>query len=791
VAECASSDNSRVSPVASTTGFFVRAVIVVLGLALGFATSAAAQGRILPRPCPLAPCVAGRPCPPCPRPGPSWGVERIRSDVRADLADRIVRFEVTETFLNRGSGIAEADYIFPLPPRAAFQDLALYINGEPVTGEAMPADRARAIYESIVRSQKDPALVEWIGHGLLRARIFPIAPGEEKRVTVRFAQVVEREGDALRVDYYRGSPPRMAEPAVRWASDMEAPTRERAGSATFRLRFRPDRGFGRPYSPTHSLRLREEGSWRVAEAEGNASGLTILVPVGRASAGAFAALTHAERDGRHLLLTFTPPRSSRAPIARDVTFVLDVSGSMRGAKLEQARDAGIALLRTLRPEDRFRIVAFSSEAQTFRSSPVLATRENVAAGSRYLESLDPEGGTNIEAALDEALSGPVERDRLAMVVFLTDGLPTAGERRIDRLAEMVNDRRRAMRFFTFGLGADVNVALLEQIAVDGGGTAHFVRGEESVERAVSLVASRLREPVLTDVRLAADGVRLRHVYPAMPTDVFAGEDLVVLAEYVGDGNAYVTFTGQADGRPVRFVHALQFPERERGNSFVSRLWAARRLGHLSLERRRHGPSPEIDDEIRMLGERYGIPTELSSYLVLEPGVTPQVALQGRPMDGGVRVRGQVTGERDLSGRAATGAGAAAPPAPTSGDAAFESARRASEQRSANRLSEVVVTGPATSASGGARGIQRVGTRTFHLRDNVWIQEGRQPSRERIRVKPYSSLYFALLREIEELREVFALGERVVVYGRELTIELHPEGLEAESAAVVNQVTRDW
>lgn len=707
--------------------------------------------------------------------------------------DRVVRFEVTETFLNRGGRIAEADYIFPLPPRAAFLDLALYINGEPVTGEAMPADRARMIYESIVRSQKDPALVEWIGHGLLRARIFPIAPGEEKRVTVRFAQVVEREGDALRVDYYRGSSPRMPEPAVRWASDMDAPTRERAGSATFRLRFRPDRGFGRPYSPTHSLRLRQDGSWRVAEAEGNASGLTILVPVGRASAGAFVGLTHAGRDGRHLLLTFTPPRSSRAPIARDLTFVVDVSGSMRGAKLEQARDAGIALLRTLRPADRFRIVAFSSEAQTFRNSPVFASRENVIAGMRYLESLDAEGGTNIEAALDEALSGPVERDRLAMVVFLTDGLPTAGERRIDRLAEMVNDRRRGMRFFTFGLGADVNVALLEQIAVDGGGTAHFVRGEESVERSVSVLASRLREPVLTDMRLTAEGVRLRHVYPAMPIDVFAGEDLVVLAEYVGEGNAAVTLTGQADGRPVRFVHALQFPERERGNSFVSRLWAARRLGHLSLERRRHGPSPEIDDEIRTLGERYGIPTELSSYLVLEPGVTPPAVPMPRPLagGGGVRIRGQATVEGDFSGRGVTGDTAAASAAPTSGNTAFESARRASEQRSVSRLSEVVVTGAAATTSTGPRAIRQIGRRTFHLRDGLWIQEGRQPSRERVRVKPYSALYFALLREVEELREVFALGERVVVYGRDITIELHPEGLESESAAVVNQVTRDW
>ena len=114
---------------------------------------------------------------------------------------------MTETFINRGSGVGEADYIFPLPKGAAFQDLKLSINGEMVSGETMNAGQARAIYEQIVRQQRDPALVEWMGYGMLRARIFPIAPGEEKKVIVRFQMVAEREGDALRVDYFQGSGP--------------------------------------------------------------------------------------------------------------------------------------------------------------------------------------------------------------------------------------------------------------------------------------------------------------------------------------------------------------------------------------------------------------------------------------------------------------------------------------------------------------------------------------------------------------------------------------------------------
>src|SRR5687768_8970333 len=120
-------------------------------------------------------CAPGTLCemPPCGSQSPD--VYRKSSDVRVDLVDRVLRYEITETFVNRGARVGEADYMFPLPKGAAFQDLKLSINGEMVAGETMNADRARRIYEEIVRSQRDPALLEWMGYGLFRARIFPIA----------------------------------------------------------------------------------------------------------------------------------------------------------------------------------------------------------------------------------------------------------------------------------------------------------------------------------------------------------------------------------------------------------------------------------------------------------------------------------------------------------------------------------------------------------------------------------------------------------------------------------------
>src|SRR5690606_13336005 len=143
-------------------------------LALLVLTASTVAAQVAPPRCPRGPdCVITRPVPVL-----GQRIARTASDVRVTLDGRVLRYEITETFVNRGNVVGEADYLLPLPRGAAFEDLALEINGELVTGETLDAAKARSIYEEIVRKVRDPALVEWMGHDLLRARIFPIAPGE-------------------------------------------------------------------------------------------------------------------------------------------------------------------------------------------------------------------------------------------------------------------------------------------------------------------------------------------------------------------------------------------------------------------------------------------------------------------------------------------------------------------------------------------------------------------------------------------------------------------------------------
>lgn len=728
-----------------------------------------AQGTVIPRPCIVRSCPPGRPCPPCGTSGPV--VVRQSSVVRADLTDKVLRYEVTETFVNRGSGVGEADYIFPLPKGAAFQDLKLSINGEMVSGETMNAAQARSIYEQIVRQQRDPALVEWIGYGLLRARIFPIAPGEEKKVIVRFQMVAEREGDALRVDYFQG---RRSQAGPFIPAENR---REESPRGSFTLTYPASEMYGSAYSPTHSLTTVRQGNRREVRVMGNAGEITLLVPVRRSSEPSISALTHAVRaeDG-FALITLTPPAVASSVTPRDITLVLDVSGSMLGVKIRQARAAGQQVLATLGLSDRFRLIDFSTDVRSFRESFIRATPENIRDGSRYLESLDASGSTNISGALDAALEGEPTSGRLGLVLFVTDGEATVGERNPDAIASRVARLRKSRRIFSFGVGADLNAALIERLAIEGRGTAHFVRPEESVERAVSIVASRLTNPVVTAMRVRSDGVRLQKIHPSEAADIFAGQDYVLLARYSGSGPTTLSFEGQTANGPVRWSSRVAFPAESRENSFVARLWATQRVGYLSAEKRKNGGSREIDDEIRQLGEKYAIPTEFTSYLVLEPGMQGVL---------GARASG-VTMTDNLI---VTGVAAAAAPPISARSVQFEAARAASKQRAATSLAAADEAD--ARRDGGAGATRRVGHRSFTLNGERWVDSRRGNSVNVVKVRAFSEAWFKLIDALPELKEVFALGDRVLVAGRDVTIESGPDGKEVLSESELRIIRSRW
>jgi Ca-activated chloride channel family protein len=713
---------------------------LALVLATSAASPAAAQGWVEVRSTPVST-----------RPAPIGGpVIRIQSDVRITLDGRIARVEVEERFRNAGSTVAEGTYLYPLPGEAVFTGYSLWMGDQELQGEMQTAEQARAVYEEIVRRQRDPALLTYAGHGLIRAQIFPIQPGETRKVVLKFTQVLGREGDALRLRYAIG--PRAA---TRGMGSDGAPQDLFSMQVTSPV----EASFGTPYSPTHEISTRRTSGRLVVTVPGTASGdLDLLFPLRRGLVGT-SVLTHASagEDGYFMLLLAPPENSATDVIPRDLTLVVDVSGSMSGTKLEQAKAALAQALGALGPQDRFRLIAFSSGVTEFRAGLTPATRAHLADAQEFVSRLSPGGGTNIEGALDVALQRPSTPARVSLVVFLTDGLPSVGQTQPDQIAAAAGGRIGAYRIFTVGVGTDVNTYLLDRLAKEGRGSATYVAPDANMEVAVGGLLGRIRHPALANLRIVSAPVTLVDQQPAQLPDLFYGEELVIFGRYHGTGSGDVVIEGERNGRRERFTARAQFTSRQPDNAFVPPLWASRKIGELTRTARLEGASPAIVEQIRQLGLRYGLLTEYTSYLVLEPGAVapaPEPALQGG-RDAAKAMSGQVAFERaEASAR-------------QSEVKTLASANSAADERLAR-----------TPAAAGARSdaSRRVAGRIFVDRNGVWTDISYQPGDTTVAVAPFSPAYFALVRGLPELAPWLGVGDQVVIAGSRISILIDPKGL---------------
>ncbi len=714
-----------------------------------------------------------------------FAVDKVRSEVVVHVEGRVARIEVSEWFVNAGSRLAEGEYLYPLSGEAVFEGFSLFQGETELRGEIMDADRARSIYEAIVRRRADPALIELAGAGLIRARVFPIQPGETRKVSLRYTQLLDRAGNALQFAYAAGLPAAQA-----GAGDVARPV-EHGLEGSFRIVLDDCDTFLDPFSPTHTLDVERVGERMTIAVEGSPAGrMAVFLPLAGEGVGLSVATHRPAGEDGYFMLTLSPDRATAEVQPRDVTVVLDVSGSMSGEKIAQAKAALHQLLGTLSRDDRFRLLSFSSAVRSFDRVWSPARGGSLDEARRWVDRLVADGGTNIEAALEEAFRLESPRDRLPVVLFLTDGLPSVGAETPDDLARIAETRAGRARVFAFGVGHDVNTSLLDRLGEAGRGDTDYVQPGENVERALSLLAAKIQYPVLTDLRLTAGPVEIDGIYPVRVPDVFAGEELVLFGRFDGEGQSQITVSGERQGEALEYSTEVVLPEASDANAYIPRLWASRKLGHLERQVWTEGMTEELGEEIRTLALRYGLPSRFTAYLVQEPDavVGTPMGLDPSPVGG---LRGAM--RRMLGGGASPADQAAAPPA-TGAQAvsAAASARRmrasASEQDLAaaeEELQEDLLKG----AGPGRR--DAVGGRIFELRDGVWTDLAHRSDAEIVSVRAYSPAWFVLVRALPELEPVLRKHENVVVAGGARSVQVGPEGLETLDEDELKRLVDDF
>ena len=275
-------------------------------------------------------------------------------------------------------------------------------------------------------------------------------------------------------------------------------------------------------------------------------------------------------------------------------------------------------MRKLNDGDRFNIVRFSTDVETFNDSLVVASDETRSDALTFVQKIEARGGTAINDALSSSLSMEYDPDRPGIVAFLTDGKPTIGETATDIILSNISKRNTAdARVFVFGVGKQVNTHLLDRISEENGGFPQYVTPDDDIEVTLSSFSDKMSYPVLSNPEIAVDKLKVRQVHPRRLPNLFCGDQLTVFGRYAADGHVAIHLTGEVNGKKREFVYEGTFPESNIENQFIPRLWATRRVGYLLDEIRLHGEESELKDEVLRLSKEYGIMTPYTSYLVLE------------------------------------------------------------------------------------------------------------------------------------------------------------------------------
>ncbi|HEX6963642.1 MAG TPA: VIT domain-containing protein [Lacipirellula sp.] len=564
--------------------------------------------------------------PPRPEPAPeSYQIESL--EVNAKLADTTARVQVSQAFKNTGSGQLEVCFVFPLPYDGAIDQLTLLVNGKEFPAKLLSKEEARRRYEEIVRSSRDPALLEWVGAGMFQTSVFPIPAGESRTVTLRYTQLCRRSHGLT--DFI-------------FPLSTARYTDGRLDKLSVRVSIESPADIKNIYSPSHEVEIDRDGKLNAVvklDAKNTipTEDFRLFYDTGDNSIAASVVSYRPddEEDGYFLLLA-TPELETDDDIgllpAKSVLFVVDRSGSMSGEKMDQAKEALKFVLNNLRKGDTFNIIAYDSEIESFRPELQKFDDEARAAATGFVNGLYAGGSTNIAGALERALDMLQDDGRPAYVIFLTDGLPTVGETgeaAIAKLASENNDVRA--RIFPFGVGYDVNSRLLDKLAHENHGQSEYVRPEEDIENSVSKLYRRIGAPVMTDVELTidvddakeSDGPTVARVYPEGTFDLFAGDQFIMVGRYQTPGDSKITIAGEVNGEKHSFDFPAELVEEsdDDAKAFVAKLWATRRVGEIIDEIDLKGRNEELVEELVALATEHGILTPYTSFLADETSET--------------------------------------------------------------------------------------------------------------------------------------------------------------------------
>lgn len=524
--------------------------------------------------------------------GENANMPLVSEELHVAIDAQYATTRLKQVYHNRSGATVEGQYRLQAGSGARVEGFAYWNGEQKIVGEVFEKQIARRIYNSVTSRRRDPGLLEEVADGVFAFKIFPIAPNENKRVQIDYTAWLERRGETVR---YRA-------PIGHSGANISV-TIANAGA------IRDVR------SPTHKIHVDKlrSGELRVQIAgTRRQAGEFVLTYKMTDSTLTARAYVHKDRghDGYFALALAAPPMPESAVTPKDLTLVLDRSGSMAGQPLEQAKVAAMNVIRRLGKNDRVNVISFDDEVYPLFESPKPADKTIRERALAFISRMTDGGGTDLALALETAFKSQEQTNRPRVLLFLTDGQSDSRSTLQAAQADQ-ND----VRVFTVGLGQGVNRPLLSRLSATKRGRFTYIAGSNTIERDVGILYRQISRPLMVDLSLNMTGVRGLRMYPRSLPDLFVEDEIVITGRLVGTGLTSFTLRGLIDGKRVSTTAKVQVAEQV-NRPWVGKLWAKARVAHLLEEIALTGSNRELENEVIELALAYNFVTKYTSFLAI-------------------------------------------------------------------------------------------------------------------------------------------------------------------------------
>ncbi len=577
--------------------------------------------------------------------------------VNAEISAYLARTTVEQRYANPYSKVIEAVYVFPLPAMAAVNDFVMEVGGRKIVGVVRSRAEAERIYQDALMRGQTASLLTQERPNIFTQSVANIEPGATVAIRITYFERLAYEDGGYEYVFPMVVGPRYipgnSQPGATLASNSGTrPPPSDGGGWSPNTDIVPDASHITPPVLKPGQRSGADISLTVTVDAGlpitHISSVAHQVEIERPSAtrdivrlaaadnipnrdfvlrwqvaGAetqFGVLAHRDRHGGYFTLTMQPPAAPRDDqvTPREITFIMDISGSMMGLPIETSKELVRRTLDELRPDDRFNIVYFASGNAQLWEEAHPRTPENIAAAKKFLETLSGGGGTEMLAGVERALHAKHDSRYLQMFVFATDGY--IGDE--ERILRTIKTERGHARFFGFGIGSSVNRYLIEQIGAEGAGQSFTIipRDSAGVDSAVSRLFAAIDSPVLVDVGIDWNGLPVADVFPSKPRDLFAGQTIDVIGRYTHAATGTVYVTGRIGSRKVRYPVPVALPENEPEHAALAPTWARWRIAELSsamLTAPDSAARARLEQEITQLAIEHRLVSQYTAFVAVD------------------------------------------------------------------------------------------------------------------------------------------------------------------------------